>query len=274
MKLFCTIISFCFFLSLSAQDCASSLLFTKGAELEYKTYAPKGGLFGGGDFFEITRLSFTVQDVKDSNNIKYSYISKKGVNPNDPELAYEKKYVISCDGSRVSLPADFYNTDSVFFSNIYPKVKKDKGIYSSTLVKGKCIYHYPVNFETGKFEVGGKEFTMDVKVRDYEMATTLQSGNGGIRPGGQEFSGRITENTYSMDVAIKKWEVKGKEEINTPAGRFTCYKILLTAENEIFGRGVGAGYVLYYSTEAGFVKSETQQAKNKTGYAELVRIKK
>ncbi len=88
----------------TAQDCDKSPLFKKGAMLEYKTFSPKAGPFTGGKFFEITRQTFVVDDVKDSNNIKYSYITKTGVNPVNEQLRYEKKYIITCDGNKISIP--------------------------------------------------------------------------------------------------------------------------------------------------------------------------
>jgi hypothetical protein len=253
------------------QDCTTSLLFRKGTTLEYKTSAPKGGLFSRGGFFEMTRLMFIVNDVKDSNNISYSYVTKVGVNPNDEQSKYEKKYIIACDGINVSIPVDFYGIDTVYFSNMYPKVKKDKGIYSSTVVKGKSLYLFPVNFEKNKFEINGDRLTMNTKIRDYEMARMQVAGAPNT---GMEFSGRITEDTYSMETSVKKYEVKGKEKITTPAGTFDCYKIVVSTDMEAFGRGINNNSIIYYHPEAGYVKSETQQAKIKGGYVELVSIKK
>jgi hypothetical protein len=37
--------------------------------------------------------------------------------------------------------------------------------------------------------------------------------------------------------------------------------------------GLNTNKILYYNTEAGFVKPESQQSKNKSGYMELVRVK-
>ena len=260
-------------IALNAQDCNTSLLFKKGAELEYKTYAPKGGLFSKGDFFEITKLTFTVQDVKDSNNIKYSFITKTGVNPNDAKLKYEKNYVITCDGSKILIPLDFYGADTVYFSNMYSKVTKDKGIYSSTIYKGKCIYNFPIDFEKSRFETTGSKIVMNMKIRDYEMGLTQQNGARGIQNTGLENTGRIVENTYSIDMNIKKHETKGKEKISTASGTYECYKIILTTDSEMFGREINTNSILYYNTEVGFVKSETQQSKSKSGYTELVRVK-
>jgi len=274
MKLF-LFLSFLFLrIIINAQSCDSSILFKKGAELEYKTYAPKGGLFSKGNFFEITKLTFTVQDVKDSNNVKYSFITKRGINPNDDKLSYEKKYILTCDGSKILIPIDFYSADTIYFSNVYPKVSKDKGIYSATIYKGTCIYNFPTDFEKNKFGITGTNITMNMKIRDYEMAFTQQNGSNGIQKGGPENTGRIVENTFSLDMTVKKYETKGKENISTPAGTYECKKIILTTESEMFGRGINTVSTLYYNTEVGFIKSETIQSKNKSGYTELVRVKK
>ena len=261
-------------MAINGQDCATSLLFKKGAELEYKTFAPAGGLFSKGDFFEITRLTFAVLDVKDSNNVRYSFIIKTGVNPKDDKQRYQKNYVISCDGNKISIPFDFYTADTVYFSNVYPKVTRDKGIYSSTAYRGKCIYNFPVDFEKNKFEMTGSPVLMNMKVRDYEMGFTQQNGSGGIRSAGPENTGRIVENTYDIDISIKKSETKGKETVTVAGGTYECFKIVLTTDGEMFGRKINTNSVLFYNPEVGFVKSESQQAKSKSGYTELVRIKK
>lgn len=260
--------------AINAQDCNTSVLFKKGTELEYKTYAPKGGLFSKGDFFEITKLIFIVQDVKDSNNVKYSFITKMGINPNDDKLKYQKNYIIPCDGNKIQIPIDFYGVDTIYFSNVYSKVTKDKGIYSSAVYKGKCIYNFPTDFDKNKFETSGNQVTMNMKIRDYEMAFTQQNGSRGIQNAGPENTGRIVENTLSMDMTIKKNETKGKEKISTSSGVYDCYKIVITTDAEVLGRGLNTNTILYYDTEVGFVKSESQQSKNKSGYTEIVRIKR
>jgi hypothetical protein len=239
--------------------------------MEYATYAPKGGLFARGDFFEITKLKFVVNEVKDSNNQKFSYITKTGTNPNDEAVKYTKQYVIVCDGKSISLPFDFYTVDTVFFSNMHPKASKDKGIYSSVVIKGKSLYKFPLDFSKEKFKVEGTNIMMDMRIRDYEMAKTVQPGKANTN---MEFSGRIVEDPYEIDFTIEKFENKGVEKITTPAGTYDCQKLVLKTDMSMFGRGISAGAILYYNTEVGFVKSESQQAKAKVGYVELVSVKK
>jgi hypothetical protein len=273
MKLICFFTLFFISLVTSAQDCSTSLLFKKGSELEYKSYAPKAGIFGGNKFFEMTRLLFTVDDVKDSNHVTYSYITKKGVAANNEKDAYTKKYVLSCDGSIVTVPFDFYSSDTSYLCDIYPKVQ-NKGYYAATTYKGKSFYHFPVNFEKDKFELTGNKLTMDMTIRDYESDNTNMIGGTEFGTKGPSASAKIAESKFSMDISIKKTETKGKEKITTPAGTYECYKLLLTMDASMFGRGVDMVSAMYYDPGVGFIKSETQQSKNKTGYTELVRVKK
>jgi len=73
---------------------------------------------------------------------------------------------------------------------------------------------------------------------------------------------------------IKKYETKEKEKTASASGTYECYKIVFTTDSEIFGRGINSNLILYYNTEVGFVRSETQRSKSKTGYMELIRVKK
>jgi hypothetical protein len=253
-----------------AQDCSISLLFKKGTELEYKTYAPKAGLMTRDKFFEMTRLIFTVDAVKDSNNFTYSYITKKGIAANNEKDTYTKKYILVCDGSKITIPFDFYSADTNYLCDIYPKVL-NKGYYSANVYKGKSMYNFPINFEKDKFELTGNKLTMDMTIRDY--AVDYQIGGKDFDTRGPSSSARMEENKLSMDISIKKTETKGKEKINTKGGSFEPYKLLLTMDAAMLGRGVDMVFVLYYDPAIGFIKSETQQSRNKAGYTELVRVK-
>lgn len=259
-----------FFLSLSivlnAQDCNTSLLFKKGTEIEYKTYSPKGGLLSKDEFFEITKLIFIVEDVRDSIGAKYSFVTKIGINPNDEKIKYQKNYVIHCDGTKIKIPMDFYSVDTVYFSNVYPKTTREKGIYSSVTYKGSDAYVFPTDFEKYKFETTGNQISVNTKIRDYEMRFDQH--------GTPEKTARIVENTFPMDMNIKKKDYKGKEKISTPGGTFECYKIVIAAESEVLGRRLNTDMLLYYNAEVGLVKYEAQQSKFKSGYTELVSVKK
>jgi hypothetical protein len=256
-------------ITLNAQN-NTSILFKKGAELEYKSYDLKTGTFSKNKYFEITRLIYTVQDVRDSNNIKYSYITKKGINPNDEKLTYEKKYVITSDGKNISIPIDFYGIDTIYFSNRYPTVTRDKGIASSNVFVGKCIYNFPTNFTKDKFDVIGTSVTLNNKIRDYE---TPSSGPGGIQGPIGETTTRIVEHNREMDMTIKKFDTKGVENMSTTGGTYECNTIAIVTDLGL-RKGLALNTTLYYNTEVGLVKSETQVSKYMVGYTELVRVKK
>lgn len=256
--------------TLNAQNPKTSLLFKKGARLEYKSYFPKPGSFSRKNLMEVTRLIYTVQDVRDSNNIKYSYITKKGINPNDEQLTYEKKYVITSDGKSISVPIDFYGIDTVFFSNVYPLVKKDKGISQSSVFDGACTYNFPTDFKQDKFQVTGNSVKLINKVRDYE---TTFSGPDGIHSGTPQTSARIIENTRELDMTVKKYDTKGEQSMDTEAGTYECNKIIITTELSL-RRGIEFTTTHYYNAEVGLVKLEAQQSKSAISYMELVRVKK
>src|SRR5687767_14731553 len=68
----------------------SPLLFTKGAELEYRTFSTKSKL-AKIVYYEVTRITLTVTDVKDSSGVTYSYITKKGTGIEHPDANHYEK---------------------------------------------------------------------------------------------------------------------------------------------------------------------------------------
>ncbi|MBV4357180.1 TapB family protein [Pinibacter aurantiacus] len=266
MKTLITVIILSLGITLNAQDNSKSILFKKGAELEYRTYDLKPGALSKKDFFEITRLIFKVLDVRDSNNIKYSYISKKGINPNNAKQTYEKKYVITCDGNKISIPLDFYTPDTVYFSNVYPTVTKDKGIQFSVNYIGASFYKFPTDFKKNKFLIEGDAVTVSNTVRDFETAFT--------QDGTPKTTARIIEFNRDANLIIKKCETKGEENITTERGDYESSKIVIAAELEVSKRRLPTTWTLFYNPEVGLVKFEAEQSKRMLSYTELVRVKK
>jgi hypothetical protein len=274
-------------LKLFAQDCNTSLLFKKGVELEYKTYSPasKGVFSSKVKFFEITRLTFIVEDVKDSNNVIYSYITKKGVAANNEKDKYEKKYLITCSNGEISLPFDFYAPDTVYLSDVYPKLKK-KGFYTATNNKETVFYIFPLNADQNKFELSAKKLNSDVVMRDFGWEQRDSKGNRVFTGGHWELSNSIEETKYSMSSVLDIPHMKGKEKITTSLGSFNCDKFSVTIKStfdfpkkiglerppgpDLNGKTIEGTGIFYFESQVGLVKTESSQG----GYSELIRIKK
>jgi hypothetical protein len=260
------------FISLQAQDCSTSLLFKKGAVLTYKNYIATGGMFKL-DYTEMTRLVYTVTEVKDSGNNHYSYITKTGINPKNESQRYEKNYVVMCTESQLFIPADFYITDTIYFSNRYPD-SKDKGFYATTSIKGNLKYQFPTDVEKGKFQLSSNQMITAIKSRDYDY-TPETPGAGGRTMGGYR-SGRIIENSLEIEVEIKKLDATGNETIKTDAGTYKCRKIQVDGEvkNMKVNSGLsGSNSSMYYNPIVGLVRSESGYKKKIFSYMELAGVK-
>jgi hypothetical protein len=268
-----------------AQNCDTSLLFKKGAQLEYRTYLPKTGLFSSKpDVFEVTRLTFIVDEVKDSNNMVYSYITKKGVAASGDRDGYEKKYVISCNDGRISVPVDFYSTDTIYLSDIYPNLRKKK-FYSATNNQETVYYIFPVNPDKNKFELSAKKLTSDIVIRDFGWEQRDSRGNVVFSGGHWELSAQITETKYSLASVLENPLAEGKTKIRVPPGSFDCDKYQMKIKStfiyparyrnngpgpDLNGKTIESTGVFYFNPKIGLVKTENSQG----GYTELIRIKK
>lgn len=258
------------FINLNAQDCNSSLLFKKGTVLTYKNFQATGGMFKL-DYTEITRLVYTVTEVKDSGSSHYSYITKTGINTQNESQRYERKYVIVCDGTSIAIPADFYIMDTVYFSNRYPD-NKDKGYYSVSNLKGDLKYQFPVDTEKGKLSTSSNKLTTAMKMRDYDFTPEFQ-GAGGRTMGGYR-SGRIVENNFDMETVLEKFEIVGTETIKTAAGSYACKKISVSGKTNLpVASGAGGSAYFYYSPTVGMVRTEAGYKKKIFTYMELSEAK-
>lgn len=253
-------------LSIFAQDCNTSLLFKKGAELSYKTYQGLGG-FLKLEYTETTQLTFSVRDVKDSNNIKYSYITKTGTNPKSPNQKYEKNYILTCDGNKISIPAGFYIVDTVYMSNVFTG-SKDKGFFSTSTFNETYQYTFPLNFDKTSLEPPFAKSNVVAKMRSYDRTPEGVSGG--------NFTGHISESTITVEATIEKYEADGTEMITVPAGNYKCNKIVTTLEttSSMVKRTTNSTSNIYYSQEAGIVKTEERYGKKVMSYTELNMVKK
>src|SRR5690348_13848290 len=103
MKSVLFLISIFLVLNLSAQTTANAL-FKKGTELEYKSHCAMFRGLGKLKSYETTHFKLIVTDVKDSNNMTYSFITKKAWAVKNPSIGYEKQFVLSRSGDAILLP--------------------------------------------------------------------------------------------------------------------------------------------------------------------------
>lgn len=288
------LLSFWLNITLIAQSCDTSLLFKKGTELEYRSYLPKTKLFSKkSDLFEITRMTFFIDDVKDSNSTVYSYVTKKGIAANNENDKYEKKYVITCKDGRISVPADFYSIDTIYLRDIYPKLYRDPQVrkrkfYMATTNKEQVSYFFPLNANKDKFEFSTDKMTMDVVRRDFGWEQRDSQGRlvfPGQSGGHYELSNSIDETKYALNVELQDPRIEGNEMIRVPGGSFNASKISLkmrikisypkdyrhdSPEPRLDGKAIEAIHIFYFDPRVGLVKTENPQG----GYTELVKIKK
>ena len=262
----------------------TELLFTKGAELEYKTFTsrPKGFKL---ELYETTRITLIVTDVIDTNNITYSYITKKGTGISNPEKDhYEKKLVLTRTSDNViKLPVNLYTIDTSYLSDKYHEKKKMKGLHAVASLKGNDTYTFSVDLEKGKFNYSPQTIVTDLVVRDFVMQTKnnpnydirdVAAGKQGYTTSPFNTSTDLVETKYSITSTAKEYKVAGKTKITTPAGSFDCYKIVTRTELKIEKRTIEPITVIYYHPEIGFIKWEQEDSNVKTGYLELVRVKR
>ena len=278
------VVSFLFILASTQAQTGTEVFFTKGAELEYKIFSsrPKGFKL---ELYETTRITLIVTDVKDSNNVTYSYITKKGTGIVDPEkYHYEKKLVITRTSDNViKLPVNLYTIDTSYLSDKYYDKKKMKGIHAVATPKGNDTYTLFVDLEKGKFNYSPQTIVTDLAVRDFMMQTKnnpnhdlrdVAAGKQGYTTSPFNTSTDLVETKYSITSTVKEYKVVGKAKITTPAGSFDCYKITCRNEVKIEKKVFLQISTISYHPEIGIIKWDQEDEDVKTGYMELVRVKR
>ena len=235
------------------------VLFTKGAELEYRTYSVKAKGFKM-EQYEATRITIIVTDVKDSDNITWSYITKRGTGITNPEIDhYEKRMVISRENGKITMPVDFYFIDTSYLADKYPPGnKKSKGFNVISKTEGNSVISG--NLEKGEYLNSPKTFKTSFKIRELSLDPNSPS--------------TINETGYTLTSTTKEYKVMGKTTITTPAGTFDCYKISGTTKVEIPGLTRETTGIIYFNPEIGILKTEQEGEKMQLGYYELARLKK
>ena len=145
---------------------------------------------------------------------------------------------------------------------------------------------YDLACEGGTVKLNMREFAMmgaptpgnlDVKVSgdDLVLPATLQPGQA---LGGANFTlvGRLGEvKIMDRTFTVKDRKVEGVETLETPAGKFECYKITYLTDMEgMLGKVRTFKSVVWYAKGPGMVRNESYDDKGKmTGYTVLTKYK-
>jgi hypothetical protein len=270
-----------------SQTCNNNALFKKGAELEYHTFVPRQvGFSKKMKFFEGTRLVFTVNNVVDSSGATYSFITKKGISSERAKNNYEKNYVISCREGKVYIPVDFYQSDTVYLSDIVPGLKKNT-IYAATNLKNPATQYFSVDPAKNEFNFANKRYESLVKLQYFGMGEYYGMSN--ITPGKPgasshyESSNSLTKHEMETATTIKKTSIKGKEKIEVAEQQYDCIAAEIETENEILthkktkgpepnmqGTSTTQTIIVYYNESIGIIKTKSE--KNNTAYFELYKV--
>ena len=242
---------------LSAQT-GTEALFKKGTELEYRTYMVKPNLKR--ELTEVTRITLIVTDVKDSNNVTYSYITKQGRAAKNPSMGYEKRFVITKQGDKVTLPMDLYMADTVYNIDVGIKGTKAKH-YATARIKGNANYVISGSIADGSFD-------------SYPKTVVIEGGmlSMDINQASVNF-GDIIKSKWEVEATAKSYKVGPKTKVKTEAGTFECYKITSVTEVKVMGHKMETTTQVFYSPEYGFLKTEPGE-NDQNGGVELIRVKK
>lgn len=255
------------------------VFFTKGAELEYRTMSSRPISLRELELYEVTRITLVVTDVKDSNGIKYAYVTKTGKGVKNPLHSYQRNYVLTLENNKMKMPKDLISVDTVYLSDRYPELKKGEGYYSTVeFTNTDYIVNDLTNISNGTFQFTNG--TEEIKVKSREF---IVEGQQTKRQAGDQiyFGGILRPMDYTMTVSTKEVKNTGKSKMRTKAGNFDCHKLEIEAKVKVKGAGLIASLmnrevntIVYYEPEIGIIKSEDNSGRSQTGYIELVRLKR
>jgi DUF3108-like len=158
-----------------------------------------------------------------------------------------------------------------------------KGLHAIASPKGNDTYTLSVDLEKGKFNYSPQTIVTDLVVRDFAMQTTnnpnynqrdVTAGKQGYTTSPLIQDINLVETKYSITTTAKEYKVVGKTKITTPAGSFDCYKIIARTQSKIEKNTIEPITAIYYHPEIGFIKWEQDDTDKKTGYIELIRVKR
>ncbi|MDD5507567.1 MAG: hypothetical protein PHD25_04460 [Bacteroidales bacterium] len=168
-------------------------------------------------------------------------------------------------GPRVSVTVDVRNLDD-----------KEKEVMNTTM---------EVYCENGVFYIDMKKFLDQQTMESFkDMEVAMESENmefpSNLSPGQTLKDAKITVSAssggmklFSMNVWITNRKVEAIEDITTPAGTFSCYKISSDVETKMMMK-ISVKSVEWYARNVGTVRSESYNNKGKlTGYTLLTDYK-
>ena len=255
----------------NAQNCGSSALMKKGAQLEYMVYSP------GYRNDKALRMVYEVANVTDSAGGTYSTIIKKGYGIKDEmNDHYEKTIRLQCDGKNLLIPFDFYSADTTWFNDATSSIIKRHLFYTGNapLQDPNANYLIPLVLEgVTSLPVATKQVNL-IFTQTGELPT--QGTDGWHKLKGE--SG-IWFKQYEMLTIFKDIKVEGKEKVTTAAGTFDCYIIGVDGDFQFNGASLVSKYTIHYNAEVGLVRMEMdlfsgKRKIGKSGSVELVSVKK
>jgi hypothetical protein len=263
MKFFLTDLLLLLFNFTQAQNDAS-ILFTKGAELEYQTSTmplPKKEIK-----LEITHISLSVTDVRDSNNIVYSYITKKGTGIIKPNSHYEKRYVLKKEDGKLMIPIDLFTVDTFYLADKYVS-KDEKGFHTASRLK--TSNYYSIDLTKNVFDCSPKSVTTDAAIRYYlhEPMFVWRNDKWEVNHGEVPKSLESMQFSYTTSINCK---IGDKASVNTKAGDFDCYKLMITLKMP----SAEVTEIMYYTPEFGLIKMESVKREKSSVFVELISVKK
>ena len=161
---------------------------------------------------------------------------------------------------------DAYSPDTMYLVDVYPTVKGNGFYYASKQKADPATWTIPIVLEGGSPTIDKKKYKLAFISRDYAMEQTRPN-----QP--RTISGRPVCNNLEIETEIDNIKLAGKEKIKTKAGEFDCYKIEIKAKASFGRTSLPGTTVMYFHPEVGLVKTESFQAKMRSGYSELVNVK-
>lgn len=137
---------------------------------------------------------------------------------------------------------------------------------AKTEVEGSCSdgnYYFNMNNYLNNPSMGAYQ-NMEVEISSDNLILPGHMKAGDILPGGN-ITAKITNSgipimTFSVDVSDRK--VEAIEDITTPAGTFSCYRISYDVETKVMIK-VKSKSIEWYAKNVGVVKSESYDSKGK-----------
>ena len=114
---------------------------------------------------------------------------------------------------------------------------------------------------------------MSVMSEDMEFPANLQPGQA-LKDARVKLSVRESLTKLSYSICISKRKVEAIEDITSPAGTFSCYKITSDIELKKEGKNLSAKSAEWYAKNVGIVRSESYNPNGKlTQYTLLTDFK-